>query len=163
MRLVTARNMATLAVIWTASLAPALAANDVSGFIHVILGHAVDEKYLAQTFDVNLELTRNQPGEIRFEGAGPVLTDHTRVERLEWTRYTGREPVPGVIRATIAGRCVPVAELEAAFPQTTLIALPTHGYADAVAMYRTQADGATVEFYINFHTHCLATVKIFKS
>lgn len=161
MHMPTSWNMAAAVLIWAACLAPARAADDVNGFVHAILGHPVDEKYLDETFNVRLELSRDRPGETRFEGAGPMLADGTRVERLEWVRYTGRAPAPSVVGATIAGRCIPIAELEAAFPHTNLVALPTHGYADAAAMYRTQADGGSVEFYINFHTHCLATVKIF--
>ena len=139
---------------------PALAADNVSGFIHAILGHTIDEKFLDEAFDVRLEVIRNEPRELRLAGAGPVLADGTRIERMEWIRYAHGSPAPVIIGATIGGRCIPLADIEAAFPHTDLLALPTHGYPDAVATYRTRTDGGTVEFFINYHTRCLSTVKI---
>lgn len=139
----------------------AMAANDLWGLVNDVLAHPVNQQSIEKSFNIKLEKTVDHPGELRLEGAGPVLDDGIQVDKIQVIRYYNGSPAPLIVSPVISGRCIQIGEIEGAFRDVTMTAGPTHGYPDAVFTYETKADDSRIAFFVNAHTHCLSSLKIF--
>lgn len=139
----------------------AMAANNLWDLVSEVQAHPVNQQSIEKSFNIKLNKTVDTPDELRFEGAGPVFDDGIKVDKIELVRYDNGSPAPLIVNPRISGRCIKIGEIEGIYRDVAMTAAPTHGYPDAVYTYETKAANNRIAFFVNAHTQCLSSLKIF--
>ena len=150
-----------LVVISSAS-AGTMAANDLKGLVHAILENHIDQQFFEHSFDAKLEKTVDTPAELRYVGPGPMLRDGTRIDEVLVVKYSNGLPAPLIVGAGISGRCIKIQEIEDSFKNVKMTGMLPHPQPDASSWYRAQTGTGWIEFFINLHSRCLSSMKIFQ-
>jgi hypothetical protein len=127
-------------------------------FVNQLLSQPLEKDSLQRLLGAEPENFSVQDYGLKYNWAGKKFSDGGQAQNfsiVEWRSGRGTE-----VHIDLSGRCIPISEIEANYPDTKLMALPTHGYPDAVATYMSMNSRGKVSFFINFHTRCLTTVNI---
>jgi hypothetical protein len=136
------------------------AIGDLWEFVRAMLKGPVDEKVLESSFNVQFYNMVDSSTDLRFEGTGPLLADGTRIANVLLIKYRTR-PDDLIVNPYITGRCVNIAEIEAAFLKVDMIAAYLHGDPEDTLVWGTNDPGGRVEFFLSAHSRCLTSMKIF--
>lgn len=127
------------------------------GLLSEMLTQPLEQESLNRLMGVEPDNFSPESFGMQANWAEKSLADGVRVKPslITWNNGKGTD-----VHMPISGRCIKLPEIEANYPETKLIALPTHGYPDAVLTYTAGYSRGKVAFYANAHTRCLSTVKI---
>jgi hypothetical protein len=131
--------------------------NDVWDLVEGIRTVKTDKMSVQKLFGSDFDKVSEYDFGTKYFGRGPNLSDGLQITEFSILAYrNGQDPTVG---AYLSGRCVTAREAEEVYPGLAMFGASSHGDPNAVFFYLLANGKRELQFFFNFHTGCLVSIK----